>query len=909
MDPELIARESLLNKCEFTSIMRITKNTLLLAVVSLFLINGTKSSELYTTGKIVGQVIEAETGETLPGVNVSIVGTLQGAVTDIDGYFIILNVSPGTYELKASFLGFKTQIVQEVRVKINQTTTIDFTMGESVIKGEEVVVTAERPIVQKDLTSSKASISSKEMQIMPVENFNDVVNLQAGVVDGHFRGGRLGEVAYLVDGIPINDSFDNSYAYQVENNSIQEVEVISGTFNAEFGQAQSGVVNIVTKDGRDEYEGNFSLYSGDYLTTHDKTFKNNTSISPLDIYDIQGSLSGSVPGFKNKLHFFMSGRTINDEGYLYGQNIVRPVWNGTDTGSLVNANGRDVYVPELGDSSYSSMNWSKQNTIQLKLTSSHIKGNKLSITGLYQNDEGQGYNHLYSYNPDGIPTNYGESISLNVVNNYLINNTTFINIKGAYFINRSKSYVYENPLDSRYPRDDAQSFLGGNFSFYRGGAVMDQTSRETGTFLTGFDITSQVNRQNMIKAGGLLKFYSIEFRTFEVLNNSSTGFIPAIPPEGTPDHVYFDESPIEVSAYIQDKMEFDYMVVNLGLRFDYFDANSTFPSDYGRPTTSEKTNTSSNWQISPRFGIAYPISESGVVHVSYGHFFQVPSFQYLYINPDYTYNPEVGLSRVFGNPDLKPQQTVSYEIGLQQGFQNILSVQVTAFYKDIRNLLGTRIETIQPGFDEPFPLSKYGRYINTDYGQTKGLIFNVEKRMQNNFSFNINYSFQVASGNASDPQSRALDELAGVQTEKQLVPLDWDRRHQLNASSSFLTKSNWVLTILGEYGSGFPYTPSKSNERIGLVNSDRKPTYVNFDMYASKSFTIKGTNASVFARIYNLFDTQNETEVYNDTGRAFPNLQFQTGIPQGLNTKDEYLFRPDFYSAPRRVTIGLNLSF
>tara|TARA_R110002124_G_scaffold120157_3_gene278042 strand:+ start:29590 stop:32259 length:2670 start_codon:yes stop_codon:yes gene_type:complete len=889
--------------------MRITKSVLFLIVVSLILVNGIKVSEVNTTGKITGQVIEAETGETLPGATVSIVGTQQGAVTDADGYYIILNVSPGTYELKASFLGFKTQIVQEVRVKINQTTTIDFTMSESVTQGEEVVVIAKRPIVQRDLTSSKASISSKEMQIMPVENFNDVVNLQAGVVEGHFRGGRLGEVAYLVDGIPINDSFDNSFAYQVENNSIQEVEVISGTFNAEFGQAQSGVVNIVTKNGGEDYEGNFSMYSGDYITTRNGVFQNSSSISPLDIYDVQGSLSGPVPGFNNKLNFFMSGRTVNDDGYLYGQNIVRPIYDGKESVETVIVDGREVLVGQLGDSSYSSMNWSKQNTVQLKLTSSHIKGNKLSVTGLYQNDEGQGYNHLYSYNPDGTPTNYGESISLNVVNNYLISNKTFINLKGAYFINRSKSYVYEDPLDPRYPRDNPESDLGGNFAFLGGGAIMDHTNRETGTLLTGFDITSQVNRQNMIKAGGLVKFYTIEFRTFEVLNNSSTGFEPAIPPEGTPNHVYFDERPTEISAYIQDKMEFDYMVVNLGIRFDYFDANSTFPSDYGRPTTSEKTNTSSNWQLSPRFGIAYPISESGVVHVSYGYFFQVPSFQFLYINPDYTYNPEVGLSRVFGNPDLKPQQTVSYEIGLQQGFQDILSLQVTAFYKDIRNLLGTRIETIQTGFDEPFPLSKYGRYINTDYGQTKGLILNVEKRMQNNFSFNINYSFQVASGNASDPRARALDELAGVQTEKQLVPLDWDRRHQLNASTSFLTKSNWVLTVLGEYGSGFPYTPSKANERIGLVNSDRKPTYVNFDMYASKSFTIKGTNASVFARIYNLFDTQNETQVYNDTGRAFPNLQYQTGIPQGLNTKDEFLFRPDFYSAPRRVTIGLNLSF
>ena len=889
--------------------MRLVSHILITIVSAIFLINATRYFEATTTGKITGQVTDSETGETLPGVNVAIVGTTQGAVTDADGYYVILNVTPDTYNLQASFIGFKTKIIQDVRVKINQTTTIDFVMSESVIEGEEVIVTAESPIVQRDLTSSKASISSQEMQILPVESFDEVVNLQAGVVDGHFRGGRIGEVAYLVDGIPINDSFDNSYAYQVENNSIQEVEVISGTFNAEFGQAQSGVVNIVTKDGGEDYEGNFSMYGGDYITTRGDVFSNNTAISPFDIYDIQGSLSGPVPGTRNKLGFFMSGRTIKDGGYLYGRNIVRPVWESTDTGRFVTIDGRQVYVPQLGDSSYSSMNWSEQNTIQLKLTSSHIKGNKLSLTGLYQSDQGQNYRHLYSYNPDGVPTNYGESISLNLVNNYLISSKTFINLKGAYFINRSESYVYEDPLDPRYPRDDAESFLGGNFSFLRGGAVMEHTNRETGTLLTGFDITSQVNRQNMIKAGGLVKRYMIQFRTFEVLNNPSTGFEPTIPPVGTPNHVYFDERPIEISAYIQDKMEFDYMVVNVGLRFDYFDANSSFPSDYGRPTTSEKASTSPNWQISPRFGLAYPITETGVVHVSYGHFFQIPSFQFLYTNPDFTFNPEVGISRIFGNPDLKPQQTTSYELGLQQGFNDILSTQITVFYKDIRNLLGTRFETIQPGFDEPHPSQRYARYINTDYGQTKGFILSVGKRMRNNFSFDINYSLQFASGNASDPRSRVLDELAGEETEKQLVPLDWDRRHQLNASTSFLTKSNWVLTILGEYGSGFPYTPSLGNQRTGLVNSDRKPTFLNFDMFASKSFELKGTNASIFIRVNNLFDIQNEIEVYEQTGRAFQNLRSQTGIPQGLNSKEQFFFRPDFYSSPRRVTLGLTFSF
>jgi outer membrane receptor protein involved in Fe transport len=625
---------------------------------------------------------------------------------------------------------------------------------------------------------------------------------------------------------------------------------------------------------------------------------------------VQGNISGPIPLFNDNLRFFFSGRRTFDQGYLYGRNVVEPVGQSDDSGEIVNVNDRQVYVPEFGDSSFVPMNWNEQNTLQFKLTSLFIKGNKLSLNAIYQTDQGQNYIHNYQYNPDGTPTNYGESLSLNLVETYSFSSKTFANLKASYFINRSESYVYEDPLDPRYPRDDAQDFLGGNFSFFRGGAIMNHFDRETKTFVGALDMTSQVTRRHMVKTGAQIKLHNIQFRQFGVLNNSSTGFEPEIPPEGTPDHVYFDEAPIEISAFIQDKMEFDYLVVNLGLRFDYFDANSVIPENYGRPANSPRVETEPNWQLSPRVGLAYPITDNGVVHVSYGHFFQIPSFQYLYTNPDFTYDPEVGLGRVFGNPNLKPQQTTSYETGLQQGFNDIIALTATIYYKDIRNLLGTRIETIEPGVGEPFPLSKYGRYINRDYGQSKGIILSLDRRMSEGYSFNINYSLQYASGNASDPEARLLDEQAGVETEKQLVPLNWDRRHQLKASLSLLTFKNWVITTAGEFGSGLPYTPSIANQRIAIENSDRKPGFYSVDMYASKSFDlINGLRGNVFLRAYNLFDSQNEVQVYNDTGRAFPNLRYYSGQPQGLNTKEEYLFRPDFYSAPRRVTIGINLSF
>lgn len=862
-----------------------------------------------TTGKIDGIVTDATTGEPLPGVNVVIVGTTQGSTTDVDGYYFVLNVRPDVYAVRASFIGYAPVTTENVRVMIGKTTTVDFTLREEIIEGEEVVVTANRPLVQRDRTSTATAVSAERLEALPVLNFSDVINLQAGVVDGHFRGGRIGEVAYMVDGVPINDVYDQNFAFQVENNAIQEVEIVTGTFNAEFGQAQSGVVNIVTKDGGSEYEGSFSGYVGDYLTTQTDRFQRLGEVSPLATYEVQGSLGGPIPGFRDRLRFFASGRFVNNDGFLYGRRIVQPISAREGEGTLVDIDGRQVFVPAFGDSSYVEMNWNEQATGQFKLTARPIGSSRLTVGLLLQDDQGQDYDHLFRYNPDGLPITYGTSRSLTSTYTVVIGGRHVLDLKGAYFTNRVESYVYQDPVDSRYPADDALRQLGGNFSFFRGGARMDYFERETKTLLGRVDFTSQVTRRHQVKAGAEIKDHELFLDSFEIKNNPSTGFQPAIPAAGTPDHVAYTQTPVEVAAYVQDKMEFDIMVVNVGLRLDYFDAKGLVLDDFGRPRSSPRSSSSPKWQLSPRVGLSYPLTERGVVHVSYGHFFQMPPFEFLYANSDYIYDPEEGVGRAFGFADLKPQQTVAYEIGLQQAFTELIGVTLSAYYKDIRNLLGSRIEVIQPGFDEPFPLEKYGRFINRDYGQVKGFTVAFEKRMADGFALDVDYTFQIARGNASDPRSVLLDEQAGIEPEKQLVPLDWDRRHQLNTSLTVGSPGKWIATLVGRLGSGLPYTPSLADERIGIENSARRPGFVTFDLYATKQVRVQGLNVALFSRIFNVFDNQNEVQIYSDTGRAFPNLRFFPGEPQGLNTKEEFLDRPNFFSAPRQVTVGLSFTF
>ncbi len=861
------------------------------------------------TGKLAGRITDSATGEGLPGVNILVMGTTNGTATDVDGYYTIIGVRPGTYSVRASYIGFTTQTIENVRVLIDRTTELDFELTEQTFEGEEIVITAQRPLVQRDLTSSSQSVSAEELRALPVQSFSDVVNLQAGVVEGHFRGGRIGEVAYLVDGIPVNDVYDQSYAFQVENNAIQEVEIISGTFNAEYGQAQSGVVNIVTKDGGGRYEATFNAYGGDYATTDTKLFDRGRVFSPTGNAEVQGSLSGPVPGLGTRLTFFASGRYVESDGFLYGQRIVQPVYAETPDRVPVVVEGRTVFVPALGDSAYVPMNDGKQATGQLKLTT-RIGKNRMSVSGLVQRDQGRNFDPMFRYNPDGIPTVYGDSYSGFATYNQVFGSNSFLDLKAAYFQNRVEEYVYSDPLDPRYPRDAALRELSPSFSFYLGGARMSHFSRETRTLVTRADFTSQITRKHLVKTGIEFKQHRLDLDAFEIKNNAGTGFVPAIPPAATPDHVLYQQKPVEGSFYVQDKIELEYLVVNIGARVDYFDAKAEVPTDFTRPRTGERQATAAKWQVSPRIGLGYPLSSRGVLHVAYGHFFQMPPFDFLYTNPDYIYDPEQGLGRAFGYADLEPQQTVAYEIGLQQALTDDIGLTMTAYYKDIRNLLGTRIETIAAGVDEDFQLSRYGRYVNRDYGQVKGFILSFEKRPGEGYSVKVDYTFQIARGNASNPRDRLIAEQGGNEPEKQLVPLDWDRRHQLNTTLSVgdADKRFGLVSVIGRLGSGLPYTPSIADERTGLENSARRPGVATFDLFATRTVAVGRFRPGLFLRVYNLLDRRNVTNVYSDTGQPTPNLRYYSGQPLGLNTKDEYLRRPDFYSAPRLVQFGVSLS-
>ncbi|MFQ5706491.1 MAG: TonB-dependent receptor [bacterium] len=871
-----------------------------------------------TTGKISGRVVDKATGEPLPGANVMVVGTNLGAASDLDGNFIILRVPPGAYSVKASMIGYTDLQFNNVQIGVDRTTKLSFELSATVVElGESVVVVAEKPLVQMDLTSSSASVGSDVLSKLPLDRFEDAVNLQAGVVDGHFRGGRLGEVAYMIDGVTVNDVFSGNFSLEVENNAIQELEVISGTFNAEYGQAMSGVVNIVTKEGGHRYHGNVSAYFGDYLSKHNNIFFNIDKVNP--IYNGQWNLSGPFPGFSDKMTFFVSGRYFQEEGWIYGQRIFVP----SDSSSFSGNNRNNWFVMSQGqgyrfsealvdslkaNSKAVPMNPQTRWTGQGKFTYRFSSANKLSYEILLQRRNFKTYNHLFKDNPDGDYRRWQRSIHHTVNWTHVFSDRMFSSLKFAHFRNKFEQFVYSNRFDPRYVSDDRLRDASNN-SFVTGGQQMWQYRRETRTTVAKLDLTDQITNLHQLKFGFEARRHRLWLEEFEVLLDLPQRKAPL----SSFNNNRFLVHPLELSGYFQDKMEFDFMIVNIGLRYDFFDSDYVIPTDFKNPTTSAKRPAKTSNQLSPRFGIALPISDRGVIHISYGHFFQTPVFDFLFRNPEFEVfplqsainPPPNSLLNTVGNAELKPQKTISYEIGLQQQLTDNLAVDVTVYLKDIRNLLGSEVfKNAQQ--------DRFARYVNRDYGSVKGLTIALEKRLTQGFSATVDYTFQVAKGNASDPNDAFLDQQSEppIQTTKQLVPLDWDRTHSLNMTVTVGNPDEFVVGIIGKLGSGLPYTPTKQKVRENVKNGGRKPLFYNVDLYASKNFKLMGLNYSLFLRVFNLTDRRNELQVYTDTGRAgFTVDIFSSGEPRGINSLNEFIVRPDFYSAPRRVETGLSVSF
>jgi outer membrane receptor protein involved in Fe transport len=880
-----------------------------------------------TAGKISGTVTDAANGEPLIGVNVVVDNTYMGAASDLDGKYFILNVPPGTYKVKFMLMGYQTKSVEGVEVSVNRTTPLDIKLQETTLElGTEIVVTADRVAVKKDQTSSIRNVSSEQMSVLPVENTGAVIALQPGVVQGHFRGGRMNETNYMIDGMSVSNGLDRGQMISVDQDAVQEVEVITGTFSAKYGEAMSGVVNMVTKEGGDKLHGKFEGYLGNYYTAHNDIYIGLKAGDVARNQDYKFQLDGPI--IRNRLSFFVSGRVEDNNNYLNGIrrfNITDEPNYGLflDPAQHDPATGEYMLNQHTGDNAYVPMDWYQGVNLNGKLTFKS-RNIKMAVMYLLNTSESQNYNHADKYKPDGRARGHSTSNMFTYNLNHVINPRLFYDFKLSYSDSYYGSYVFEDPLDPRYIHDRYsanQSYTG----FVTGGQDKGHYKATTQKYQARLDLTWQVNNNHSIEAGAEAVKYNYDVAYHQILNlyrNTQASNILYAPEIMGGNTVYADlykKQPEQMSAWLSDKMEFDQMVINLGARAEYFNPETHYPSNYRNPNNLLQKEDTPEWistypkadakfNIAPRLGLSYQLGQTALLRFSYGHFYQYPPYNTMYQNSNYVIAP-TNYASTLGNPQVEPEMTVSYEIGLWQELNKFMDLEVALWYKDIYNLSTVNIQTT-------YNATRYGLYGNKDYGNARGLELKYKAHIESFFA-EVNYTLQYTRGNADNPQftfNRAGNSQDPIPT---LIPMSWDERHTVNMSLGYNQKK-WGIAVIGWLGSGSAYTWSPIDQnplnRVYLFpNNSKKPFHNSFDFKANYDIgQIKNYKVRLTMYVYNLFDKLNENGVNANTGRtnqAIIRPQDRLGYWSDFSTYEESIYSPSNWSAPRLVKLGIGIVF
>jgi outer membrane receptor protein involved in Fe transport len=903
-------------------------------------------------GKISGRIYDSTTNQILIGANVIVKGTKLGATTDVDGSYFILNVVPGSYEVTASLIGYQTVTQQNVIVNINRTTTVDFYLQETAVDiGREIIITAERPDVVKERTSSSEIVRTDDIQFAPgIRDLTDVLSLSADISDGHFRGGREGEELYTLAGMGIVNPLTAASAFAPIVSAVEEVEVITSGFSAQYGNAQSGVVNITMKEGsKDKWKsraefrtrlpgykhwGNsvFSEVDNPYLqmfNSWEKWLAIDSSRGGVPFWSTIGY--GFTTMYKDTV---LAAKIAYDLWKLARRDLNRKYDNLWDRSIDININGplsenSTMFFAAKVDNDWPIIPPSEPDATRQMMGNvvySLPDGMSLRFSGAYTNRSGHEYRSLgESFYSDfrywlwdravGVSRFDEENLQIGVRFAHAISQATFYEIK----INRLTTKHTEGApvLSPDRFRDDISSVGPGPWiyfetpDYFRLGHMDNRFTDERTTTIT-FDasLTSQATNSHLLLSGLQMNFYNVNV-------NNKTGLSS---PSQALDEIY-KAKPFEWAVYVQDKMEFEGMIANIGLRFDVYNQNVDYYVDRFFPVFgTEMKEAPPVTRLQPRIGISFPVSVNTVFHMNYGSFLQRPSFERTVFSRIYRgSNTAVRL----GNPLLKPQDTKSYEVGVTQGLGEGFTVDVSGYYKDVSNLIERAFFFNSRGTGMEF----YETYINRDYADIRGFRIALNKR-RGWLTGSVKYNYSIATGSSSDPfnasptvrENPATTRKDDIPNPKDIL-MDFDRTHNLIMQLNLLSPQNFGPNFLDIYPferfsiavkstikSGRPYT--SPDEKFGLRFNHRAPIEYNTDMKITKQLPrFFKANAQIYFEIFNLLNQKIYS--YNTVFRNIINARkfetdksklFYYDVEPTFVANQEFLI---YGNSPRSIELGL----
>ncbi|MCI0708180.1 MAG: TonB-dependent receptor [Ignavibacteriae bacterium] len=991
------------------------------------------SSLMAQDGKLRGIITDKATGEGLIGANVILEGTSLGASSDINGEFVILSIPPGIYSVKASYIGYAAMTVSNVRVSANLTTTQNFELNSTAIQTTEVEVVADRPLIQRNTTNTVRMQTQEDIESLPFRGLQNIVALSAGVVqqDGtlYVRGGRAGEVSYFIDGATSTNPMFNSEAVTPIQEAIEEVQLQSGGYTAEFGGSNSAIVRTTMRTGSsqqfratlDYQTDDFAAPGEEFLGTSSRGYRNAViTLSGPVMQNLRYFIAGQHNYARNRDHLFIE--PFRFDGLTTDGFDNRPV--GTPLPGLVEMKRN-----------YQYKNSRNENTLQGTLLLDVLPF-KLRFSGSYTNIDLPAGN---DWRNNGLTNIFRQRDFRNVSNNYLWNlrfthvldTKTFYEIGVSYLRNDLKAYdpdfgdnwrLYADSTASRakgYIQADGSTgfltrFLGPQnytviyaFPLAHEYSINNayQRNEQTNIGLT-IDFTSQVNPQWEVKAGGRIDAWSMRLFAVGNISNYNT-FIDQTSSLYHPDslaanpglakeleitaqrqslmNIYgYDfkgrkvddgfngpREPMFASAYVQNKFEFNDLVVNAGVRYELFDMKNIAPVDFVDPTWNDDLNyfasedqlkeTDPTHLLLPRVSFSFPVTDKTVFYGMFGKYAQLPVLNRLYsstrlladrVSPRSRVGFSLGTNPAGTGFLVKPERTTQYEVGFRQTLTDNFAFTVTGFYKDLRD----QIQLNRIYNDAGVPL--FVAYGNSDFGTVKGLEMTLELRRTNRFQARVNYTLSDARGTASNPASsrNAVSDGSGTST---LFPsfinsLDFDQTHR----GTLLLDYRWAkgdggpvlegfgVNTLLTFNSGHAYTKIREPENLGQaspwnigirpiidprtrnpvepLNSSTTPWMFNVDLSASKVFYFESFTAELYLNVLNLFDTKHVVNVFPNTGTptddAWLRSPLATSYVATANYADFYkainidnrvaylnATGNDMYGTPREVRLGLKL--
>ncbi|UCD93394.1 MAG: TonB-dependent receptor [Candidatus Zixiibacteriota bacterium] len=498
-------------------------------------------------------------------------------------------------------------------------------------------------------------------------------------------------------------------------------------------------------------------------------------------------------------------------------------------------------------------------------------------------------------------------------------------VPGIPYIDRNGNGLYDLP-NQQY--DPGEKFIdvngngkydyGGSSNFLNVGTYEDETVWHFHSY-EHYTVETRVYRQlgnHEIKTGVELKKEYLVKQDIRSLEQPYTGR-----PDGGPYpsvgelRDFYNYEPLSGSFYIRDNLEYGSMIASLGFRYDYFIQTSGLEEVAKNDDLGSGIIYGDRTRLSPRIGFSYPISDKAKIHFNYGHFYQLPSYTYMYDRN----TTAAAANDVVGNYNLDYEKTIQYSFGVKYAMSEDYSIDVSGYFKDEFDKINSALVRLGGG------ALRIQQYQNRDYGRSRGFEVNVEKRGGRLINGTINYTYAFAYGKQSQARTDYFSEFYLNRESLSEKPLDDDIRHQFNCGIQLVIPetmkprlfgiripSGWTFGVQGKLQTGKPFTPDKSYPNMSVEegvqtideNSLRMPSILNFDIRFEKYFKMVSLNWRFILWIDNVLNNRNAAGVYTATGRA-DTSQNASGVITGGSDYDRDPFN---WQYGRQIKVGLQVS-